>query len=89
MENEKVIIEKFLDLFENSFNSIDKLTNSILKFYYSRYKFINRELLEHNLNKPIKIFKRRYNKWLKEKESLEKEKIEILNKLNEEYKELK
>lgn len=87
--NKEKIIESLENLFNNSFNSIKKLEDDIFCFYYSRYKYVNQELIEHNLNIPHKFFKRKYNNWLKEKKDLENEKKEILNKLKDFYIEFK
>ena len=81
--NDDIIKKNVIKLFENSLYTINKLDESILNFYYSRYKYVNNELIEHNINKPIKCFKKKHEEWLKKGKELEKEKNEVLNKLNE------
>lgn len=89
MKDDNVVIDKIVNLFDDSINYFDRLTNSIINFYYFRYKYLNAELIEHDTKKPCKFFKKSYLKWLNEREKLEKEKKEILNKIKEEYQQIK
>lgn len=86
-ENSQILneISKFLT---NSYSSINSITKSIIKCYYERYKYLEKELNYIEIDKPPKILKEKYKNYLKEKEELEKEKKEILKKISEEYKDL-
>lgn len=88
MNKKAEITEKLIKLYDNAFNYYDKITNDIINFYYSRYNMIEQELKYLNSNKPLKIYKNKYKKWLKEKEELENEKFDVLKKISEEIKDL-
>ena len=44
MKEKDEITKKLIKLYDNAFNSFDKITNDIINFYYSRYNMIEQEL---------------------------------------------
>lgn len=78
-------ISKYLT---NSYKSINNITKSIIKCYYERYKSLEKELNYIEISRPPKIFKKKYKRYLQEKELLKNEKQELLRKILEEYKDL-
>lgn len=85
MENVKEN-EHITKLYDNYYTSINEITCNIIKSYYSRYKYLEKQTLYLSLNEPPKFFKNKYKKWIRENIEIENEKKEILNKIKTEYK---
>ncbi len=85
MNNNKVY-ESLYKFFDNSFDMLDKFDKSIMNLYETEYKRLSKELYNHDLNKPSKLFKKKYNKWYEERNNIEKEQQNILKKIEEEIK---
>lgn len=83
MNNNKVY-ESLYKFFDNSFKMLDKFDKSIMNLYETEYNRLSKELYNHDLNKPSKLFKNKYNKWCEERNNIEKEQQNILKKIEEE-----
>lgn len=57
-------------------------------FYETKYNCILTKIENHNMNKPLKIFIRKYNIWKCKKDMLYKQLDDITIKKNKSYKDL-
>ena len=87
-ETDKVYNE-IIKIYNSSVKSLDEITLNIIKFYYSRYNYINLEIETHTLKKPPKILKKCLKKWKDRKRYLEEEKLNLLKEISIEMQELK
>lgn len=89
MHNKDEINEALNNLYEHSFNSLQKLSTDIIKFYNCSLDslLIDLEYLKHN--EPLKIFKKKHEKWEKEYKNVKKQIKELSKKIDEEYNELR
>lgn len=81
------LYDSVLNLYKNSFVSINKISKSIVNFYYLKYNYLEMELIEHLNNEPFKFLKKKYEIWENKKVKLEQEKEEVLQKIIEELNE--
>lgn len=88
-KREKLTTEEALaQMYEVSFKSAHDNTLKFIKVYEYKYKMLQRAVIAHEENEPLKIFKKNHKDWETKKEQLTLELEKISNKLMGEYTEL-
>lgn len=77
--------EALAEVFATTYNFVFESTRSFIELYENKYKFLQREMIEHEESEPLKIFKKSHKKWETKKEQLNIELEKTFNILMEEY----
>ncbi len=77
--------EAMAQVFATSYKFVFESTRSFIELYENKYKFLQREMIEHEEKEPLKIFKKTHKNWELKKEELNIELEKTFNILMEEY----